>query len=34
MNEIIERIFMLSGLKRICQIASTEEDAKNRVGVA
>lgn len=34
MNEIIERIFILSGLKRICQIASTEDDAKNKVGVA
>lgn len=33
MNEIIERIFTLSGLKRICQTASSEEDAKCLVGV-
>ncbi len=34
MNRLIERIFVLSGLKKICTIASTEEEARNLVEVA
>lgn len=34
MNEVIERIFVLSGLKRICQVAISEEEAQNQVEVA
>lgn len=29
MNDIIERIFNLSGLKRICMVASSEEEAQS-----
>ena len=29
MNEMIERIFMLSGLKKICLVASTEDEAQS-----
>lgn len=29
MNDIIERIFNLSGLKRICMVAASEEEAQN-----
>ena len=34
MNEIIERIVKLSGLKRICLIASSEEEAEQMLEVA
>lgn len=34
MNDIIERIVLLSGLKRICLVASTEEEAENYLEVA
>lgn len=34
MNDIIERIVILSGLKRICLIASSEEEAENYLEVA
>ena len=34
MNEIIERIVKLSGLKRICLIASNEEEAESYLEVA
>ncbi len=34
MNEIVERIFNLSGLKKICLVAETEADAEERVEVA
>ena len=33
MNEIIERIFNLSGLKRICMVASCEEEAEEYLEV-
>ena len=33
MNEIIERIVKLSGLKRICLIASSEEEAEQMLEV-
>ena len=34
MNDIIERIVVLSGLKRICLIAASEEEAENYLEVA
>lgn len=34
MNRLIERIFMLSGLKKICYIASNEKEAEKMVEVA
>jgi stage II sporulation protein AA (anti-sigma F factor antagonist) len=34
MNEIVERIFNLSGLKKICLVAKTENEAEERVEVA
>lgn len=34
MNEIVERIFNLSGLKKICLVAKTEIEAEERVEVA
>ena len=34
MNEMIERIFNLSGLKRICYVASTEQEATKYLEVA
>ena len=34
MNEIVERIFNLSGLKKICLVAKTEAEAEERVEVA
>lgn len=34
MNEIIERVVRLSGLKRICLIADSEEDAERELEVA
>ena len=34
MNEIVERIFNLSGLKKICLVAKTETEAEERVEVA
>lgn len=33
MNDIIERIFNLSGLKRICLVAKSEEEAQNYLEV-
>lgn len=33
MNDIIERIFNLSGLKKICLVAQTEEEAENYLEV-
>ncbi len=33
MNDIIERIFNLSGLKRICLVASSEEEAEQYLEV-
>lgn len=33
MNDIIERIFLLSGLKKICSIAKNEEDVDRLMGV-
>lgn len=33
MNDIIERIFNLSGLKKICLVAQTEEEAQNYLEV-
>lgn len=34
MNRLIERIFLLSGLKKICYIASNEEEAEKMMEVA
>ena len=34
MNRLIERIFSLSGLKKICYVASSEEDARSLLEVA
>jgi len=34
MNDIVERIFNLSGLKKICQVASCEEEAEGFLEVA
>lgn len=34
MNDIIERIVSLSGLKKICLVASSEEEAENYLEVA
>lgn len=34
MNQIIERIFLLSGLKKICMIASNEDEAQDYLGVS
>ena len=34
MNEMIERIFNLSGLKRICQVAKNEDEATKYLEVA
>lgn len=34
MNELIERIVLLSGLRRICMIASNEEEAERFLEVA
>ncbi len=34
MNNLIERIFLLSGLKKICCVASTENEADKMVEVA
>lgn len=33
MNNLIERIFMISGLKKICSVAKNENDAENMVEV-
>ena len=34
MNDMIERIVRLSGLRRICLIASSEEEAERELEVA
>ena len=34
MNNLIERIFLISGLKKICGVAKSENDAENMVEVA
>jgi stage II sporulation protein AA (anti-sigma F factor antagonist) len=34
MNELIERIFTLSGLKKICLVATSEDEAQNILEVA
>lgn len=34
MNNLIERIFLLSGLKKICLVAKNETEAENMVEVA
>lgn len=34
MNNLIERIFLISGLKKICSVAKSENDAENMVEVA
>ena len=33
MNQLVERIFMLSGLKKICEVGKTEEDVERMMGV-
>ena len=33
MNNLIERIFIISGLKKICSVAENENDAENMVEV-
>lgn len=34
MNQMIERIFLLSGLKKICMVASNEEEAQDYLEVS
>lgn len=34
MNKMVERIFNLSGLKKICLVASCEEEAEERLEIA
>ena len=34
MNKMIERIFNLSGLKKICLVTSNEEEAEERLEIA
>ena len=34
MNKMVERIFNLSGLKKICLVTSSEEEAEERLEIA